>query len=366
MKQTIFVIGLGLIGGSIALALQKSPNHRVIGYDANDNTLQSAKVLGVVQNVTKQPEIAVKNADILIFATPVNATLEWMEKLKTWDLPENLIITDTGSTKFLIMQKAEELKQLGITFIGGHPMAGSHKSGVLAAKPYLFENAFYMLTPHEDEDNSKIEQLKEALQYTSAKLLTVSAKTHDQMTSVVSHFPHIVAASLVHQLAQESKENSLTKMLAAGGFRDITRVASSNPILWRDITLQNRQQIITQLANWQQEMSRVQKLLEEGNDQQIESFFAEAKIFRDHLPATEQGALYSTYDLYIDVPDYPGSIAEITAYLAMEHISISNIRIVETREDVFGILVVSFQNADDRKKAADCIERRSPYEVYIS
>ena len=366
MKHTVLVVGLGLIGGSIALALQKSPNIRVIGYDANDNTLQSAKVLGVVQDVTKQPEFAVKNVDFLLFATPVNATIEWMEKMKTWDIPENLIVTDTGSTKSLIMQKAVELKQLGITFIGGHPMAGSHKSGVLAAKPYLFENAYYMLTPHEDEDDSKVQQLKEVLQYTRAKLMTVSADTHDQMTSVVSHFPHIVAASLVHQLAQESEGNTLTKMLAAGGFRDITRVASSNPILWRDITLQNRKQITNQLANWQQEMYRVQTLLESGDDAQIESFFAEAKSFRDDLPVTAQGALYSTYDLYIDVPDYPGSIAEITAYLADERISITNIRIVETREDVFGILVVSFQNAEDREKAAACIERRSPYEVYIS
>ncbi len=141
MKQTVLVVGLGLIGGSIALALQKSPNIRVIGFDVNENTLQSAKVLGVVQDVTKQPEVAVKNVDILLFATPVNATIEWMEKLKDWDLPEKLIITDTGSTKSLIMEKALELKDLGITFIGGHPMAGSHKSGVLAAKPYLFENA---------------------------------------------------------------------------------------------------------------------------------------------------------------------------------------------------------------------------------
>lgn len=366
MKQTVLVVGLGLIGGSIALALQKSPNIRVIGYDANENTLQSAKVLGVVQEVTKQPEIDVKNADILLFATPVNATIEWMEKLKSWDLPNDLIVTDTGSTKSLIMQKASELKQLGITFIGGHPMAGSHKSGILAAKPYLFENAYYMLTPHDDEDIGKVERLKKVLQYTSAKLITVSADTHDQMTSVVSHFPHIVAASLVHQLASESKGNSLTKMLAAGGFRDITRVASSNPILWRDITLQNRKQIAVQLANWQKEMTRVQNLLENGDDKQIETFFAEAKTFRDDLPINQQGALYSTYDLYIDVPDYPGSIAEITAYLAEERISITNIRIVETREDVFGILVVSFQNAEDRDKAATCIERRSPYEVYIS
>ncbi|ETT81142.1 prephenate dehydrogenase [Viridibacillus sp. FSL R5-0477] len=366
MKQTVLVVGLGLIGGSIALALQKSPNVRVIGFDANSDTLQSAKVLGVVQDVTKNPEETAKKVDIIIFATPVNATLEWMESLKSWELPTATIVTDTGSTKSLIMEKAFELRENGITFIGGHPMAGSHKSGVLAAKPYLFENAYYMLTPLEGEDEEKINILQNLLQYTSAKLMRVSASEHDHMTSVVSHFPHIVAASLVHQLHAEGADNPITKMLAAGGFRDLTRIASSNPILWRDITMQNRQQIAGQLAEWQAEMKRVEDLLITGEATQIEDYFAKAKSVRDELPISSQGAMYMTYDLYVDVPDYPGSIAEITAYLAEEQISITNIRIVETREDVFGILVVSFQNAEDRERAAACIQKRSPYEIYIS
>ncbi|MBQ0139429.1 MAG: prephenate dehydrogenase [Kurthia sp.] len=364
-NKKIVVVGLGLIGGSIALALQKSTENKIVGFDLSPDTIQSAKVLGVIHEAAADPQRAVVDADVLIFATPVNATLDWMEKIKQWDLPENLIVTDTGSTKQLIMDKALELEKLGITFIGGHPMAGSHKSGVLAAKPFLFENAYYMLTPLENTAKEQVEKLQNLLKLTSAKLLVIPAEEHDHMTSVVSHFPHIVAASLVHQLAKEDELQPFTKRLAAGGFRDITRIASSNPTMWQDITMQNRQQIQQQLQMWQKEMARVQEILASGSADELFDFFAQAKNFRDELPTTS-GAIFTSYDLYIDVPDYPGSIAEITGYFAEEKISITNIRIVETREDIFGILVVSFQSNGDRQRAAECIRKRSPYEFYIS
>lgn len=365
MSKKIVVIGLGLIGGSIALALQRSPENRVFGYDASANTLQSAKVLGVIHEAAQDPELEAKDADVLIFATPVNATLEWMKKIQAWQLREDVIVTDTGSTKQMIMDEAELLQARGITFIGGHPMAGSHKSGVMAAKPILFENAYYMLTPLASTSKEQVKNLENLLKLTSAKIVVVPAEEHDHMTSVVSHFPHVVAASLVHQLSKENETNGFTRRLAAGGFRDITRIASSNPTMWQDITVQNKEQIQQQLSKWQQEMSRVQSILTEGTDDDIFRFFSEAKSFRDDLPVSS-GAIFTTYDLYIDVPDYPGSIAEITGYFAEEKISITNIRIVETREDVFGILVVSFQTNGDRQRAAECIRSRSPYEFYIS
>ncbi len=209
------------------------------------------------------------------------------------------------------MDKAIELKNKGITFIGGHPMAGSHKSGVTAARQYLFENAYYMLTPFEDEDGNKIIKLEQLLKFTLAKIVKVDAKEHDHMTAVVSHFPHIVAASLVHQLNSEKEKYPMTSLLAAGGFRDITRIASSNPSIWKDITLQNRKELLDQLDVWQEEMNRVKSILLNNDDQLIENYFAVAKNVRDELPITT-GAFYTTYDLYVDIPDYPGVISEVT------------------------------------------------------
>ena len=365
MTRNVLVIGLGLIGGSIALALQKAPETRVYGYDALPQTRELAKTLHVVHEIVEDPSAIASKMDFIIFGTPVNATLSWMKELQTWPLKETVIVSDTGSTKSLIMQQAQQLKANGITFIGGHPMAGSHKSGVTAAKPYLFENAYYMLTPFQDELQTNIERLEQLLKYTIGKFVIVDAEEHDHMTAVVSHFPHIVAASLVHQLNLENAQMPLTRSLAAGGFRDITRIASSSPILWRDITMQNRQELIGQLDLWMDEMSRVKDILQHGTGDMVEQYFAVAKEVRDALP-TSSGALFVPYDLYVDIPDYPGVISEITGYLAEDNISITNIRIVETREDVFGILVISFQNNDDRERAAKCIARKANFETYIS
>jgi prephenate dehydrogenase len=315
--------------------------------------------------VVDEPVAEAASADIIIFGTPVNVTLDFMEQLTSWTLKRSVIITDTGSTKARIMEKALKLRELGITFIGGHPMAGSHKSGVTAAKPYLLENAYYMLTPLEGEALEKLAALDDLLKFTLGKTVVVDANAHDHMTAVVSHFPHLIAASLVHQLNFEKQAYPMTPSLAAGGFRDVTRIASSSPALWRDITLQNRQELTGQLNTWLTEMTKVRDLLETGDSVEIENYFAVAREVRDKLPIAN-GALFMPYDLYVDIPDYPGVISEITGYLADDNISITNIRIVETRVDVFGILVISFQTNDDRERAAKCIGRRANFETYIS
>jgi len=366
VSKQVLIIGLGLIGGSLALALRKDPDVTIIGFDLDSHTVRKAKKLGIIHDMAFHVKEAAHIADIIVFATPVNATLQFMNEVQDWPLKENVLLTDTGSTKSSIMEKAKSLKQKGITFIGGHPMAGSHKSGVEAAKAHLFENAYFMLTPLENEEEEKIHMLESLLSTTKGKIVRVSAKEHDHMTAVVSHFPHIVAASLVHQLAEENEYYPFTKQLAAGGFRDITRIASSNPIMWRDITIQNRQELIDQLNKWQYEMETVKSLLIDATPMDIEHYFSRAKHVRDGLPTTSQGAMYTVFDLYVDVPDYPGVISEVTGILAKHTISITNLRIVETREDVFGILVISFQTAEDRDIAARKLQLETTYETYIS
>lgn len=365
MTRNVLVIGLGLIGGSIALSCQKAPQTKVYGYDVQEKTRELAATLNIVNEVVYDVKEAASIADIIIFCTPVNATIEWMDELKNWSLKPDVVVTDTGSTKSLIMEKALELREMGITFIGGHPMAGSHKSGVTAARQYLFENAYYMLTPFDEEDGNQIIKLEQLLKFTLAKIVKVDAREHDHMTAVVSHFPHIIAASLVHQLNGEKGKYPMTSLLAAGGFRDITRIASSNPSIWKDITLQNRKELLEQLECWQEEMNRVRYILLNNDDQSIEDYFAVAKNVRDELPITT-GAFYTTYDLYVDIPDYPGVISEITRYLAEDQISITNIRIIEAREDIFGILVISFQTSDIREKAVKCLQSRTRFEMHIA
>lgn len=362
MKVQVLIIGLGLIGGSLAKALQRHEEVHIAGYDADALTARKAYKMGIIHSSPPSLEKAAGDADVIIFATPVATTIKLMEQSRFWDLKEDVILSDTGSTKNTIMEAA---KNLSHTFIGGHPMAGSHKSGVEAAKDVLFENAFYILTPTERASEESIAFLKELLSVTKAKIEVLAAGDHDYMTAIVSHFPHLIAASLVHQLAKE-QDYPFARQLAAGGFRDITRIASSNPEMWRDITTQNNAMIVQQMNNWMKEMEELRDLLIQNEPESIQRYFHDAKTVRDELPIAGHGALYSVHDLYIDIPDIPGIISEMTGYLAEEQISIVNLRIIETREDVFGILVISFQTPEDRERAKACFSNRTSYDSYIS
>ncbi|KAB7708912.1 prephenate dehydrogenase [Bacillus aerolatus] len=367
MRGIVFIAGLGLIGGSLAKTIKKAhPQAEVIGYDIRADEVGLAEALNVIDRKAESFQEGAEQADLIILAAPVLQTEAMIKRLAGFELKKEVIITDTGSTKKRIMDCAAILESRQAAFIGGHPMAGSHKSGVAAAKELLFENAFYLLTPGEHANEKQVAILKKWLQGTKAKIIELSADDHDHLTGVVSHFPHVIAASLVHQARRHNHSNSLISRLAAGGFRDVTRIASSNPEMWKDISLHNREMLLALLSEWKVEMERVIDILKEGSAPLLFDYFNEAKRFRDELPVKAMGAIPSFYDLYVDVPDYPGVISEVTAYLAEERISITNIRIMETREDVYGVLVISFQNEKDRMRAQKCIEKHTNYDLFLA
>jgi prephenate dehydrogenase len=365
MSTNVTIIGLGLIGGSLGLAFKRNRDVHVTGFDQSSATLEEAYRRGIIDLIAPSVEEACEHADVIIFATPVNTTVGMMGKAATWKLKDTVIMTDTGSTKGPIMDAASALIAKGLTFIGGHPMAGSHKSGVSAAKEQLFENAYYILTPDSRTDPESVKRLSNLLLPTKGKIAVLDAGEHDRMTAIVSHFPHLVASSLVGRLALQQQDQPFVQELAAGGFRDLTRIASADPVMWRDITTQNREELLQQLDGWLIEMGNVREMLLLNDPEKIYAYFAGAKKFRDELPLTSQGALYMTFDLHIDIPDHPGIISEITKILANERISLTNIRIVETRTDVYGILVISFQTADDRERAKSALSKTMDYSMYI-
>ncbi|WP_338776785.1 prephenate dehydrogenase [Metabacillus sp. FJAT-52054] len=366
MRNNLFFIGLGLIGGSLAMAVKKEhPSCRIAGYDIEPEQAQLGVTLGVIDEAVLSIEDGAKHADCIILSAPVQQTLLIMDQLSKMTLKKGVIITDVGSTKETIALHANKIFTEDMIFIGGHPMAGSHKSGVSAAKAHLFENAFYVLCDSSEEHAPYIEELKTLFAGTKANFVIMNPKEHDLITGVISHFPHIIAAGLVHQAVQHEEENPLTRRLAAGGFRDITRIASSSPAMWRDILLQNKEHMLQLFDNWLQEMERVRDFLKWEDSSAIYQYFNEAKEFRDGLPVKQQGAIPSFYDLYIDVPDYPGVISEITGYLAKEKISITNIRIIETREDINGVLRISFQREADRERAKNCIAKYTSYGTFF-
>ncbi|WP_078546092.1 prephenate dehydrogenase [Litchfieldia alkalitelluris] len=365
MKGNVLIIGLGLIGGSIALAIKKEhPNCYIYGYDIQDDQRKLAKTLHVIDEIAVDLSEIISLCDFIFIAVPVKQTELIIDELAKLNLKDSAIVTDVGSTKEKIVIKADQLREKGISFIGGHPMAGSHKSGVTAAKAHLFENAFYILTPHDKQSQKEIAQLRYLLNGTKANFIILSPGEHDRIAGVISHFPHIIAAGLVHQAKNYSNEHDLVSRLAAGGFRDITRIASSNPVMWRDILLHNKEPLLDLFDGWISEMEKVRSFIDADCGDRIFEYFSSAKDFRDELPTRTKGAIPSFYDLFVDVPDYPGIISEITGYLAEERISITNIRIIETREEIYGVLRLSFQNEEDREKARECIESNTNYETF--
>ncbi|GAB1795375.1 prephenate dehydrogenase [Priestia megaterium] len=285
MKTRVLLIGVGLIGGSLALAMKKHLHVTVVGADINTNEVQVANQLGIVDYVAEDIKTEAAQADYIVLATPVEYTTAWIHDLSTWKLKETVIVTDVGSTKGEIMKAAEALNKKRISFIGGHPMAGSHTSGAVNARADLFCSARYILTPFENEQKEKIDALMHLLEPTGAQFVPLDAATHDQITGVVSHLPHVIATSLVRQVKGYSAQNHLVTEMAAGGFRDITRIASSNPHMWRDILKQNRSMLLTLLDDWMKEMEQVKLLVEKGDGHELFDYFSDAKEFRDSLHA---------------------------------------------------------------------------------
>ncbi|MCZ1527253.1 prephenate dehydrogenase/arogenate dehydrogenase family protein, partial [Enterococcus faecium] len=197
------------------------------------------------------------------------------------------------------------------------------------------------------------------------KYVTLTAREHDRITGMLSHFPHILAAGLVNQAEQFNQEYPRAKQLAAGGFRDITRIASSDPVMWTDILLSNKQILLERLADWQQEMTQIAEWIMTENQSEIFSFFNRAKESRDQLPVHKQGAIPAFFDLFIDVPDEPGVIAEVTGLIGKAGVSLINLKIQETREDILGILQISFKNQQDLLQAKRIIMSNTSYHCWI-
>jgi len=364
MKQNILIAGLGLIGGSLAKALKQSGEFHLLGFDTHEETLQYALDHRIIdQSFTCFADAALE-ADVIILAAPISKTIELMVKINALDFDHDVVVTDVSSVKGSVLQTAENFTNDKVTFIGGHPMAGSHKNGIWAAKAHLFENAIYVLTPTDKKANEKVTMLKNILQPTKSRFIVLQPDEHDEMTSVVSHFPHLIASSLVHQAKAWQETHAYLPELAAGGFRDITRIASSNPVMWQDIFHHNGQKLSQLLEEWISEMTSLKSMLEANEKENMISYLDQAKQYRDGLEKNKKGAIRSFYDLYVDIKDQPGAIALVVQMLAVKDISITNIRILEIRDDVHGALRISVPNKKAQIDSYELLQKHG-YDVMI-
>ena len=241
------------------------------------------------------------NCDYLFLCAPVEFNVEYMEKIKA-SLGENCILTDVGSVKNVIHEKVTELGLEG-RFIGGHPMAGSERSGFSNSSDHLLENAYYIITPGGEVALEKISDFTELISSLGAIPLVITAEEHDFITAGVSHLPHIVASALVNLVNLLDNDAQYMKMIAAGGFRDITRIASSSPVMWEQICLENQKNISTVLDEFIRMLIQIRCSIDNKEADNIFDMFASSKDYRDSIDIIDNSLIPRSYVLYIDVAD---------------------------------------------------------------
>ncbi|MCF6134346.1 prephenate dehydrogenase [Thermoactinomyces vulgaris] len=365
MPEKIAILGIGLIGGSLALGLKERTDAVVVGYDRSEKDLRYAMAIGAVDDWTTSLPRAVSDADMIVIALPVGQIKQMIEILVKLPLKPSCIVTDVGSTKSEIMEASRKLKEKGIVFIGGHPMAGSHQSGIQAARSLLFENAYYVLTPDPEASLWEVQKVSQLLhKATRAELVIMDAAHHDRIVGAISHLPHIIAAGLVNVVGNYNEENEWFHRLAAGGFRDLTRIGASHPVMWRDILLSNRNALLKLMDDWIAKMVEVRSAISDGEQEQIEAFFSRSRRLRQQLPDKKRrGILEPRYECHVDVPDQPGVIGKIATLLGNENINISNLEVMENREEIPGVLKIAFKKEKDYL-AAISVLRREGLEVF--
>ncbi|HKM05237.1 MAG TPA: prephenate dehydrogenase [Lachnospiraceae bacterium] len=342
-KITCCFIGLGLLGGSIAKSIKRAfgDESTIIAFDPNPGTLSFAKKEGVIDVISNSIELTdFSKCNYLFLCAPITSNIKNLLFVKDL-LPPSCLITDVGSVKTDIHNN---IKLLGLEkqFIGGHPMAGSEKTGYVNSTNRLLENAYYILTPTPLVSPEKINQYKELVLSLGAIPLILGYKEHDYVTAAVSHLPHIVAAALVNLVKDSDTKDGIMNLIAAGGFKDITRISSSSATMWQQISIENQDNISLLLNDYINALTLIQEHLLEKNQLKLYQLFDGARNYRDSFIDASSGPIKKLYIIYVDIPDEPGVIATIATILANHNISLKNIGIVHNREFEEGVLRIEF------------------------
>lgn len=286
--ERITIIGMGLIGGSLGLAIKAAQGGKieVIGMDTNEQSLIKARQNGAADIVTSDFNTGVINADMIFICTPVLQVASLVKEIAPY-IKKGAVLTDTGSTKSFLIEQITPMLPDGVHYVPGHPMAGREKSGIEAADAKLFYDKWYILTTDQSRNELAVEAVCRVIGWTGARITFMEAGQHDWCTALISHVPHIGAAAMVNLLEYSHDQDSSIK-LAGGGFRDTTRIASSNADMWADICITNAKPIADSLAKFSQLLSQVADAIRQGDRETIHTFFATAKKRRDELLQLEE------------------------------------------------------------------------------
>jgi prephenate dehydrogenase len=360
MESTISIgfIGLGLIGGSIAKSIKRfHPDFRICAYTRTEATLDTAIAEGIVDVKCTKEDSAFESCSYIFLCAPVNDNIAYLSWLKD-HMASDCIITDVGSVKGEI-HKAVENMHLESNFIGGHPMAGSEKTGYDSSTDFLIENAYYILTPGGEIDITRLTTFMELITSLHAIPLVLTYEEHDYITAAVSHLPHIIASTLVNSIHRMDTPEEYMKLIAAGGFKDITRIASSSPVMWQQICLENRAMISKVLDEYIRLIVQAKCWVDNGDSQELYDMFSDSREYRNSLPDSSKGVFEKIYAVYCDLYDEAGGIATIATLLAMNNLNIKNIGIIHNREFEEGVLRIEFYDEESCTRAEKVLKERN-------
>jgi prephenate dehydrogenase len=334
--RRVAVIGTGLIGGSVGLALRRV-GIEVRGYDRDSARASAAHERGVVDETASSLPDAVTGADGAVVAVPVGDVADLVIEALDAGVPA---VTDAGSVKAPVVAAVEKARpELAPRFVGGHPMAGSEQDGLDGADADLFVGATWVLTPTEHTEISAFTALRSLIGDLGAEVVAMTPEHHDALVAVVSHVPQLAATTLMDVAATGGEEHATLLRLAAGGFRDMTRIAAGHPGIWPDICVANREAIVRVLDNYLDALVRVRGLVDEGDRPALLDVLERARAARRNLPVGAPSG-EELVELRIPVPDRPGVLAEVTTLAGSLGINIADVEIAHSMEGGGGVLVL--------------------------
>ncbi len=351
---SILIVGVGLIGGSLGLAIKRSfRDVNVVGFD-RPGVLKKALTIGAIDHVAHDLPHAVGIADLVVLAAPSEANRDLLGSIAAYISPTTLV-TDTGSVKRPILDKAAALFPRG-NFIGGHPMTGSERSGIAAAQPLLFENAIYVVCPLAQTPEGRIRRLAEFLRRLGSRVVVMEGQEHDAAVAAVSHVPQLAAVALMRTAGKRHSIARKHQALGAGGFRDMTRIATSPFGFWGDILDLNRVEIRRALRLYRQELDQMDRLLRR-TPRRLSTSFEDARRLRAQIPAGMKGFLHTLTDIQVFLEDKPGSLLAVLRSLKSARINLKDIELIKVREGLGGTFRLWFDSAIDARKAVSALKR---------
>ncbi len=340
-------IGLGLIGGSIAKSIKKNyKDIKLYALASRQSTIDMAYADALIENDTLIGIDEIAKCDIIFLCSPVGINISYLKELKPL-ISESTLITDVGSVKGDITKAVNELG-LQKQFIGGHPMTGAEKIGYQFSNDYLLTNAYYILTSSDDFDKNTLDEFEDFIKKLGPITLKMSSRDHDHATAAISHMPHVVSAALVNTIMESDDPNETMKTIAAGGFKDITRISSSSPVMWQHICQSNTQEIISLIDAYELRLNNFKNALCENDFDKIFALFSQAKEYRDNITVAAKA---DVFDIYTEIADACGTLSVCLDLLANNNISIKNLDIIHNRESEPGVLHLVFYTKEAMEAA---------------